>query len=179
MNHFKESFNEHIRPAENGIPESQFQLGYAYFNGLGVIKDQELAVSWWIKAAEQGHKLAMRSLAFAYGDGSGVDIDETESLKWSAQGAEMGDSYSQFIYGHALFFGNNIPKDVDLGIDYIRKAALGGDKQAIKLSKQLAAHLKAVGSIPDPRLELPRKAGCLLCMIGSGIFGWFYCVVCL
>jgi TPR repeat protein len=171
MNHFKASFDEHIRPAENGSPESQFQVGFAYLNGLGVNKDQELAVSWWIKAAGQGHILAMRSLAFAYGHGTGVDIDEAESLKWSARGAEMGDSYSQFIYGHALFFGTNIPKNIDLGIDYIRKAALGGDKQAIKLCKELAAHLKRVGSIPEPRFDLPQKAGCLWCVIGFGIFG--------
>ena len=43
-------------------PEYQFNLGIAYFNGVGVLQDQEEAVRWWRLAAEQGRADAQQML---------------------------------------------------------------------------------------------------------------------
>ena len=50
--------------AENDDSVAQFKLGAMYANGLGVEKDDELAVAWYRKAAEQGYPRAQRNLGF-------------------------------------------------------------------------------------------------------------------
>ena len=167
-------FDKYIGPAESGNPDSQWQVGMYYCMGDGVVKDQKLAVSWWRKAAEQGHILAMTSLAGAYSLGQGVEIDEAEAAKWYMRAADKGDTYSQYKIGCALVCDDDVNKNYELGVEYLRKAALSGDKQAIQFLKGLAAHFSDIGIKPDPRLEVPRKAGCLLFVIGSGIFGLLY-----
>jgi TPR repeat protein len=171
-------FNDHIEAAENGRPNSQFRVGNAYYNGDGVFKDHGLAVKWWRKAAEQGHIAAQRSLGHAYNIGEGVAIDEAEAAKWYMRAADQGDRSSQFQISVKLLAGNGLEKDFDLGIEYCRKAALKGHKASIQFLNNRSTYLAARGMKPDPRFELPQKAGCLLCVIGSGIFGLLFVWYC-
>ena len=42
------------KSAEDGYALAQNLFGYMYANGLGVTKDEEIAVEWYKKAADQG-----------------------------------------------------------------------------------------------------------------------------
>ncbi len=53
------------KAAEQGSARAQYNLGHAYYNGEGVVKDPEEAVRWYRKAAEQGDADAQRALADA------------------------------------------------------------------------------------------------------------------
>lgn len=44
--------------AEQGLPESQTNLGACYRSGVGVIKDETEAARWMRMAAEQGVAIA-------------------------------------------------------------------------------------------------------------------------
>ena len=44
--------------AEKGNPGAQVNLGYSYYNGKGVVKDEVEAVKWFRKAAEQNDAYA-------------------------------------------------------------------------------------------------------------------------
>ena len=46
--------------------ETQFLLGVAYANGVGVAKDEAEAVKWYRKAAEQNHAQAQYNLGVCY-----------------------------------------------------------------------------------------------------------------
>jgi len=52
------------KAAEFGDAEAHFQLGYIYWEGEGVEKDEEKKVYHWEKAAIGGHHLARYNLAF-------------------------------------------------------------------------------------------------------------------
>ena len=52
----------HRRAAEQGHPQAQYLLGYAYYRGDGVEQDDEVAARWYSKAAEQGHADAQKAL---------------------------------------------------------------------------------------------------------------------
>ena len=58
--------------ADQGDTSAQYNLGFAYGDGLGVPQDAAEAVRWYRLAAEQGHASAQNNLGFAYGDGLGV-----------------------------------------------------------------------------------------------------------
>ena len=54
------------RAANQGHAESQFYLGYLYYNGICVQKDRTKASEWWRRAADQGHPHAQFELGLMY-----------------------------------------------------------------------------------------------------------------
>ena len=55
--------------AEQGLPDAQYSLGNAYYNGDGVAEDVEVAMEWYRKAAEQGQADAQQMLGDLANDG--------------------------------------------------------------------------------------------------------------
>ncbi len=48
---------------ESRDPAAQYALGYMYYYGLGIAKDQDIARSWITKAAKQNYWPAMEALS--------------------------------------------------------------------------------------------------------------------
>ena len=48
---YKTAFNEFKPFAEQGDAYAQFNLGFMYYNGQGVLQDHKEAVKWFTKAA--------------------------------------------------------------------------------------------------------------------------------
>lgn len=71
-----------LKAAEQGKKESQYAIGAAYSEGIGVKKDWGEAVKWFRKAAEQGHGGAYQALGGAYERGEGVKQSWEESYYW-------------------------------------------------------------------------------------------------
>jgi hypothetical protein len=79
------------KAADQGNANAQYNLGVAYDNGEGVLKDEAEAVRWYRKAAEQGNSLAQYNLAGAYINGEGVPKNEAEAYFWLNLGAAALD----------------------------------------------------------------------------------------
>lgn len=54
------------KSAENDYVGSYYQLGRAYYNGLGVDKDEEKAFKWHKKAAENNLPASQYALSLMY-----------------------------------------------------------------------------------------------------------------
>lgn len=53
----------HLAPlADSGDRDAQYAIGYMYYNGYGVPKDEEQALLWIQKSAEQHNLKAVRAL---------------------------------------------------------------------------------------------------------------------
>ena len=50
------------KAAKNGNPKAQYNLGYCYENGIGLISNRDEARCWYEKAAESGHSGAKQAL---------------------------------------------------------------------------------------------------------------------
>jgi TPR repeat protein len=48
--------------AEQGDPDAQYELGFMYENGIGVMEDKAEAIRWFRLAADQGHENARNNL---------------------------------------------------------------------------------------------------------------------
>ena len=113
--------------AEQGYAAVQYNLGWMYhkgngvvqnyaealkYNGNGVLKDFSQAVKWYQLSAEQGHLPAQNNLGAMYRDGKGVLKDYTEAVKWFRLTAEQGDATAQanlgILYGasHTVLYNN-------------------------------------------------------------------------
>src|SRR5437868_10399040 len=71
-------------------------LGLCYAKGLGVTKDEEEALLWYLKAAEQNHVDALHQVGFCYADGIGVAKDMAEALRWFRSEEHTSELQSRF-----------------------------------------------------------------------------------
>ncbi|KAF9984616.1 hypothetical protein BGZ75_003804 [Mortierella antarctica] len=62
----KTAFQHYQRAASKGLAEAQYNVGQAYFTGLGVPKNDALAVEYWKMSGQQGFGLAQLSLGAYY-----------------------------------------------------------------------------------------------------------------
>ncbi|KAF8929446.1 hypothetical protein BGZ58_008936 [Dissophora ornata] len=63
---FKTAFQHYQKAASKGLAEAQYNVGQAYFRGLGVAKNDALAVEYWKMSGQQGFGLAQLSLGAYY-----------------------------------------------------------------------------------------------------------------
>ncbi len=82
---------EEFKPlAEQGDAMAQYYLGFMYFEGLGVPKNDAEAVKWYRKAADQGIARAQYELGLMYFRGLGVPRDRAEAYFWWTLAAARG-----------------------------------------------------------------------------------------
>jgi hypothetical protein len=78
--------------AEQGEPNSQYNLGLLYARGEGVPQDYKQAIVWYQKAAEQDVPAAEYNLGVMYANGQGVAANPQEAQKWFLKAAQKGVS---------------------------------------------------------------------------------------
>jgi TPR repeat protein len=65
-------------------------LGVKYATGVGIPRDQQLALSWFRKAADQGIAEAQYNLGLAYFKGDGIAADGERAYYWWTLSANRG-----------------------------------------------------------------------------------------
>lgn len=73
--------------AVQGYPLAECQVGYFYYDGLGVEKDLDKALLWTKRAAEHGDRDGQYNLAYFYEEGLGVDRNLALAKYWYKQAA--------------------------------------------------------------------------------------------
>ena len=84
---YEKCFEGHLALAEQGYPLAECQIGYFYYDGLGVEKDLEKAVWWTRRAADHGDRDGQCNLAWFYEDGIGVEQDLEQAAFWYRRAA--------------------------------------------------------------------------------------------
>ncbi len=84
---YDKCFEGHLALAEQGYPLAECQVGYFYYDGLGVEKSLEKAVYWTRRAANHGDRDGQCNLAWFYEDGIGVERDMDMARYWYQKAA--------------------------------------------------------------------------------------------
>ena len=92
--------------AEQGDRDAQSKLGYSYFYGRGIPKDDGAAIEWLHLAAQQGQVDAQYLLGLCYLIGGGVPQDEEVALFWYEEAAQSGHVGAFFML-HILELENS------------------------------------------------------------------------
>ena len=130
----KQDLNKYITllnaASDKENPEAMYELGNAYINGDGVIKNESKANDLYLKAANGGNAEAMNDLANNYQDGIGVPKDLNKAIEWYQKAVDLGDTESMndlaFIYKDEPNY-KNLPKALEL----LNEAIAKGDKFAM------------------------------------------------
>jgi TPR repeat protein len=84
---YKKCFEGHLELAEKEYPLAECQVGYFYWAGLGVEKNEEKAFYWTQRAALHGDRDAEFNLAKFYEEGYSVEIDMQKAISWYKKAA--------------------------------------------------------------------------------------------
>ncbi len=84
---YEKCFAGHMTLAKQGYPLAECQIGYFYYDGLGIDKDLEKAVYWTRRAADHGDRDGQYNLAWFYEEAIGVDRDMEQAVFWYRQAA--------------------------------------------------------------------------------------------
>jgi TPR repeat protein len=80
--------------AAQGLASAQFNLGFTYDQGLGVVQNSTEAVRWYRLAAEQENADAQYNLGVLYSDEKSGILDFKKAHMWLNLAAVKGDSDS-------------------------------------------------------------------------------------
>lgn len=88
---YEKCFEGHLKLAESGYPLAECQVGYFYYNGIGVEKDQDKSFYWTERAAIHADRDAQNNLAeLFYEAGVVVEKDMTKAKEWYKKAALDG-----------------------------------------------------------------------------------------
>lgn len=87
---YDKCFEGHLPLAEKGYPLAECQIGYFYFDGLGVEKDLSKAFYWTERAAQHGDRDGQYNLAWFYEEGLGTAPDMERAKRWYCRAAAQG-----------------------------------------------------------------------------------------
>ena len=124
---YEKCFEGHLALAEQGYPLAECQIGYFYYDGLGVEKDLEKAVYWTRRAADHGDRDGQCNLAWFHEDAIGVERDMEQANFWYRKAA---------LQDHDLA----IEKCKELGVDLNAPTI---DREAIR--KELQCRIYPLG----------------------------------
>ena len=87
---YEKCFEGHLTLAEQGYPLAECQIGYFYYDGLGVEKDLKKAVYWTRRAAEHGDRDGQYNLAWFHEEAIGANQDMEQAIFWYRKAALQG-----------------------------------------------------------------------------------------
>ncbi len=117
--------------AEAGEVDAQYRLGIMYQNGLGVVRNELLAMKWMVAAANQDFPLAQHGLGFMYMEGDCVAKNGEKAVLWFSRAAEQGMAGSQTTLAMMYETGNGVDQDLDEARKWYRLAGFSDDEMTL------------------------------------------------
>ena len=112
----------------HGNGRAYYTMGYLYYEGKYLPKDDKKAFENWQKAVELKNYDAASNLAYAYIDGVGCEKDEKKGIEMHKLAAENGSGFSANKLFYCYWTGSwGVKKDKELAKKYLFKAAELGD----------------------------------------------------
>lgn len=100
-------------------------LGNVYKQGIGVKKDNDEALKWYMKAAAANSPEAMYNLGVTYKYGDGVERNLKESSSWFKIGAEQGHAGCMYAIGYMYYKGFGVRQNYKKAYKYFSQSAKG------------------------------------------------------
>lgn len=123
--HYATALRSWLPLAEAGDPEAQANVGYMYEEGLGVIQQFDVAVSWYEKAAASGSMQANHNLGMIFASGRGTPRSWVRALRYFEEAANDIPA-SRYMIGYSYFQGEGNVQNRPRAFREFMDAALDG-----------------------------------------------------
>lgn len=133
---------------EEGVAEAADNIGEMYTYGIGVEKNDNIAVEWYNKGASAGSAWSMYHLYRAYMNGQGIEEDVDKARQWFTlctnsfniesdkceKLLDVGSESLVYEIAYVYYLGNSvISKDIDKAKLWAEKGALIGDTKSMDI----------------------------------------------
>ena len=121
---YEEALRWFKEAAEGGNPNDWFEVGFMYWEGKGVAKDQAYAVSCYEKelAKDSVHMGSNNHLGRAYFLGQGVPQDYAKAFHYlSIAHDKRGSDWGVFYLAKCCFYGLGTPQDYGKALGYLNE----------------------------------------------------------
>ena len=125
-----EIYDAYFIPAKLGNPISQYNMGYLYYNGIGMKFNYGKALFWCLRAAEQGIIAAQNELGYMYYNGLGTPAIHSKSLYWYTQAALSGDPSAQYNLAVTYDLGKGVSSNYKIALYWYQQSARHGNQYA-------------------------------------------------
>ena len=125
---------------EQQLPDDKlyYRLGSMNLYGLGTDKDLEKAEMFFNKAAILGNADAV------YGMGKlCLETDSEKAIHFFELAAKQGHTYAEYQLGKIYCFGIGVPRDLEIGMEWLRLSADNGNEHAATLLQHVKDNLTA------------------------------------
>ena len=129
--------------AEQGNADAQYNLGFMYDKGRGVVQDYKIAVKWYKLSAEQGDADAQTNLGYMYEKGLSVPQDYKIAVKWYVRSSKQGNADAQYNLGLMYGRGLGVVQDNVYAHMWWSVAELSGNKSASKNKDIIAKRMNS------------------------------------
>ncbi len=145
-------FNDMYSRAILGDAQAQFHIGQMFQYGLGVMKNNTMAITFYKKAAIQQHLPAQYAMALLYIKQNDDPEAYSQGVKWLRDAAFKGNAYAQYVMSKLLkddsFNTSGVAKDNQQAESMLNLAAESGYGQAqYELAEALLRDKNAVQTV--------------------------------
>ncbi len=129
-----------FRRIEQDFPDDKLyhRLGNMLMQGLGTEKDLGKAREYLHKAILMGNTDTIYSMGKLY-----LETDIPRAISMFELSAEQGNHFAEFQLGKIYCYGNGVPQDTELGIQWLQASADHGNDHAATLLNYLQQQQKA------------------------------------
>lgn len=112
------------KAVEQENPYAQYYLAKLYLEGEIVPEDRVAGMGYLRAAADQGYDMAQYWLGkeLAYADDAGEE-QISEGLLWLQKSADQENCYALYLLAKTYIQGKLVPRDIELGMQYLQAAA--------------------------------------------------------
>ncbi len=140
--------------ARHDHPRAQFELGKAYYLGIGTDREIVKGFRCLLRSARQGNPKAMLNIAAAYDVGRGAKQDPVQSFRWYERAAKAGEKEAYFEVARRYRDGIGVPRDLTEAEHWYLKANQGEkDRHSLSLAE---LYLQRAKESSEPAEDLYR-----------------------
>jgi len=129
--HYQQAFSLWEPLAKQGNADAQYNLGLLYMNGLGVKKDDRMALMWFTRAGQQGLADAQYNAGVMFYLGKGVYPSYVTAVKWWELAAAKDHPNAENNLAVMYAYGYGVAKLPEKAIALWTAAAEQGHPDAI------------------------------------------------
>jgi len=112
--------------AREGDATAQWLMGWSYYWGVSVVRNDVTAVEWYRRSCDQGDACGEFFLGAMYDNGHGVTQDHGEAVAWYTKAAQRGHAEAQNSLGVMCYNGHGVTKDDAQAVVWFTKSAQQG-----------------------------------------------------
>jgi len=112
--------------ANQNLPQAQYQIGFMYYAGDGIQRNDAMAAAWLKKAADQGLAEAQHMMGILCSEGRGVPQSFVLAAQWYTKAAEQQFSQAQYYLAYLYVVGQGVAADEKEASNWFLRAAENG-----------------------------------------------------